>query len=166
MNVIFHGKTGQRISLIEVAYDPGLGLNLYLLHAVQRTHLIMSGASGTHITSLRSSSGLYLRATRLPAGTVGARQRERYIGTTKPLRQLQSIYPIYSYWGAENIRLQLADRSVDRCHQQDARMGFHICIVGYVFGIPVSLLLRAPTYCNDNFFLSLTQLLLTQRCST
>ena len=38
MDVIFHGKTDQRITLIDVAYAPGLGFNLYSLHAVQRTH--------------------------------------------------------------------------------------------------------------------------------
>ncbi|CAN0010094.1 unnamed protein product, partial [Ascophyllum nodosum] len=31
MDVIFHGKTGQRITLIDVAYVPGLGFNLYSL---------------------------------------------------------------------------------------------------------------------------------------
>ena len=81
MDVIFHGKTDQRITLIDVAYVPGLGFNLYSLHAVQRTHLIVSDASGTHILGAnlmfpRSSNGLYLRATRLPAGTVGARRRQ------------------------------------------------------------------------------------------
>ena len=81
INVIFHGKTDQRITLIDVAYVPGLGFNLYSLHAVQRTHLIVSDASGTHImgenlTFPRSSSGSYLRATRFPAGTVGARRRQ------------------------------------------------------------------------------------------
>ena len=50
MDVIFHRKTDQRITLIDVAYVPGLGFNLYPLHAVQKTHhLIVSGASGTHI---------------------------------------------------------------------------------------------------------------------
>ena len=50
MDVIFHGKTDQRTTLIDVAYILGLGFNLYsLLHAVQRTHLIVSDASGTHI---------------------------------------------------------------------------------------------------------------------
>ena len=46
--------------------------------------------------------------------------------------------------GTERIRLQITDRSVARCNQQDAinRLGFRICIVEYVFGIPVSLLLR------------------------
>ena len=43
------------------------------------------------------------------------------------------------------IRLQIADPSVDRCNQWDTRMVFRICIVGYVFGVPVSLLLRAPS---------------------
>ena len=75
MDVIFHGKSDQRITLIDDAYVPGLGFNLYSLHAVQRTYLIVSDASGTHIiganlTFPRSSSGSYLRATRLPAGTV------------------------------------------------------------------------------------------------
>ena len=81
MDVIFHVKTDQRITLIDVAYVPGLGFNLYSLHSVQRTHLIVSGASGTHmigenLTFLRSSSGSYLHPTRLPAGTVGARRRQ------------------------------------------------------------------------------------------
>ena len=80
MDVIFHGKTDQRITLIDVAYVPDLGFNLYSLHAVQRKHLIMSDASGTHtiganLTFPRGSSGSYLRTTRLPAGTVRARRR-------------------------------------------------------------------------------------------
>ena len=65
MDVIFHGKSDQRITLIDVAYVPDLGFNLYSLHAVQRTHLIVSDASGTHIiganlTFPRSSSGSLL----------------------------------------------------------------------------------------------------------
>ena len=48
MDVIFHGKSDQRITLIDVAYVPGLEFNLYSLHAVQTTHLIVSNASGTH----------------------------------------------------------------------------------------------------------------------
>ena len=92
VDVIFHGKTDQRITLIDVAYVPGLGLNLYSLNAVQRTHLTVSDASGTHIiganlTFPHSSSGSYLRATRLPAGTVGARRRQGDMRTTNLLRQ-------------------------------------------------------------------------------
>ena len=98
MDVIFHGKSDQRITLIDVAYVPILGFNLYSLHAVQRTHLIVSDASGTHIiranlTFPRSSSGSYLRATRLPAGTVGARRRQGDMRATNLLRQLGHPIP-------------------------------------------------------------------------
>ena len=98
MDVIFHGKSDQIITLIDVAYVPDLGFNLYSLHAVQRTHLIVSGASGTHIiganlTFPRSSSGLYLRATRLPASTVGARRRQGNMRATNLLRQLGHPIP-------------------------------------------------------------------------
>ena len=91
MDVIFHGKSDQRIALIDVAYVPDLGFNLYPLHAIQRTHLIVSDASGTHIiganlTFPRSSSGSYLRATWLPAGTVGARRRQGEMHATNLLR--------------------------------------------------------------------------------
>ena len=95
MDVILHGKSDQRIPLIDVAYVPDLGFNLYSLHAVQR---IVSDASGTHIiganlTFPRSSSGSYLRATRLPAGTVGARRRQGDMRATNLLRQLGHLIP-------------------------------------------------------------------------
>ena len=98
MDVIFHGKSDQRITLIDVAYVPDLGFNLYSLHAVQRTHLIVSNASGTHkigenFTFPRSSSGSYLRATRLPAGTVGARRRQGEMHATNFLRHLRHPVP-------------------------------------------------------------------------
>ena len=98
LDVIFHGKSDQRITLIVVAYVPDLRFNLYSLHAVQRTHLIVSDASGTHIiganlTFPRSSSGSYLRATRLPAGTVGARRRQVDVRATNLLRQLGHPIP-------------------------------------------------------------------------
>ena len=98
MDVIFHGKSDQRITLIDVAYVPDLGFNLYSLHAVQRTHLIVSDASGTHIigenlTFPRSSSGSYLRATRLPAEAVGARRRQGEMHATNLLRHLRHPVP-------------------------------------------------------------------------
>ena len=98
MDVIFHGKRDQRITLIDVAYVPDLGFNLYSLHAVQRTHLIVSDASRTHIiranlTFPRSSSGSYLHATRLPAGTVGARRRQGQMHATNLLRHLRHLVP-------------------------------------------------------------------------
>ena len=98
MNVIFHGKSDQRITLIDVAYVPDLGFNLYSLHAVQRTYLIVSDASGTHIIAKKltfpcSSSGSYLRASRLPAGTVGARRRQGEIHAINLLRHLRHPVP-------------------------------------------------------------------------
>ena len=98
MDVIFHGKSDQRITLIDVAYAPDLEFNLYSLYAVQRTHLIVSDASETHkiganLTFPRSSSGSYLRATRLPAGTVGARRRQGDMRATNLLRQLGHSIP-------------------------------------------------------------------------
>ena len=84
--------------MIDVAYIPSLRFNLYSLHAVQRTRLVVSDASGTHIIRAnlkfpRSSSGSYLRATRLPAGTVGARRRQGDIRATNLLRQLRHPVP-------------------------------------------------------------------------
>ena len=98
MDVIFHGKTDQRITLIDVSFVPGLGFNLYSLHTVQRTHLVVSDASGTHIigenlTFPRSSSGSYLRATRLSAGIVRARRRQGDIRATNLLKQLRHPIP-------------------------------------------------------------------------
>ena len=98
IDVIFHGQTGQRITLIDVAYVPCLGLNLYSLHAVQKTHLIVSDASGTHsigtnLTFPRSRSGSYFRATRLPADTVGARKRQRDMRAPNLLGHLRHPVP-------------------------------------------------------------------------
>ena len=98
MDVIFHGKSDQRITLVDVAYVPGLRFNLNSLHAVQRTHMIVSDASGTHIIGAKltfpcSYIGSYSRATRLPAGTVGARRRQGDMRATNPLRQLGHPIP-------------------------------------------------------------------------
>ena len=51
--------------------------------------------------------------------------------------QLRSIYPTYSSWGLKRIRLQLMDSVCRWLSVQDARMGFHICIVAHLLGIPV-----------------------------
>ena len=40
-----------RTTLIDVAYVLGLGFNLYSLYAVQKTQLIVSDASSTHVIS-------------------------------------------------------------------------------------------------------------------
>ena len=91
MDVIFHGFTDQRITLIDVSYVPGSGFNLYSLHGVQKTQVIVTDASGTHVIGtnlafLRSSNASYLRATRFPAGTVGARKKLRNMHVTNLFR--------------------------------------------------------------------------------
>ena len=76
-DVFFHRHADERITLVDVAYVPVLSFNLYSLHAVQKTHQTVSNAFGTPIIDIiltfpRSSSVSYLRAARLPVGTVGA----------------------------------------------------------------------------------------------
>ena len=98
MDVVFHGKSDQRITLIDVAYVPGLGFNLYSLHAVQTTHLIVSDASGTHIIGANlafplNNNGSYLRATWILAGTVGARRSQEAFCAANLLRQLRHPIP-------------------------------------------------------------------------
>ena len=58
--------------------------------------------------------------------------------------QLRSIYPIYSPWGTEKDKTPNCGQISRSLSGQDARMGLHICIVGYVFGIPVLLFWEAP----------------------
>ena len=98
MDKIFPGKPDERITLIDFAYVSGLGFNLYSLHAVQKTQLIVWDASGTHIigsnlTFPLSSSGSYLRATRLPAETVRARRRQGGMRATNFLQLRNPIPP-------------------------------------------------------------------------
>ena len=97
MGVIFHEKTDQRITLIDVAYVPGLGSNLYSLHATQRTHLIVSDASGTHIigANLSSSAAVADRICVLPGSlpwTIGARKRNREMHATNLLRHCDTPF--------------------------------------------------------------------------
>lgn len=80
VDVVFHEYTDERLTLVDVSYLPSLNFNLYLLHEVQRTHLVISDASGAHNTGTNvtfpcSSSGSYLSATRLPAGNERAERR-------------------------------------------------------------------------------------------
>ena len=84
--------------MIDVTYVLGLGFYLYSLRAVQKTHLIVSDASSTHIISTnltfpRSSSRSFLRATRHLAGTVGTRRRQGDMRATNLLRQLRHPVP-------------------------------------------------------------------------
>ena len=78
--MIFHGRSDEPITLIDVSYVPDLKFNLSSFHKAQQTHVIILDAAGAHImgenlTFPCEKSGSYLRATRLVPGTVGAKPR-------------------------------------------------------------------------------------------
>lgn len=50
--MIFHGYIDERHTVIDTSYVPGLGSNIYFLHVIQRTHWVISDASGTHIRGI------------------------------------------------------------------------------------------------------------------
>ena len=61
----------------------------------------------------------------------------------------------------KRIRLQVKDSVSRWLSVQDARMGFHICIVGYLFGILVLLLCETYAYLsNDQVIFVLCPILL------
>lgn len=49
IDMVFSRYTDERTTLVDVAYVPGVGFNLYLLHAIYRAHMAISDESGTHI---------------------------------------------------------------------------------------------------------------------
>ena len=78
IDVIFHGRSDEPIAMIDVSYVPDLKFNLF--HKAQQTHVIILDAPGAHIMGKNltfpcEKGGLYLRATRLAVGTVGAKPR-------------------------------------------------------------------------------------------
>ena len=80
IDVVFHGRSDEKITLCDVSYVPGLKFNLFSFHKAQQTHVIILDAAGAHIMGKNltfpcEKSGSYLRATRLAPGTVGARPR-------------------------------------------------------------------------------------------
>ena len=80
IDVIFHGRSDEPVTMIDVSYVPDLKFNLFSFHKAQQTHVIMLDAAGAHIMGKNltfpcEKGGSYLRATRLVAGTVGAKPR-------------------------------------------------------------------------------------------
>ena len=77
IDVIFHGRSDEPVTIIDVSYVPDLKFNLFSFHKAQQTHIIILDAAGAHIMGKNltfpcEKGGSYLRATRLAAGTVGA----------------------------------------------------------------------------------------------
>ena len=80
IDVIFHGRSAESITMIDVSYVPDLKFNLFSFHKAQQTHVIFLDAGGAHIMEKNitfpcEKGGSYLSATRLTAGTVGAKPR-------------------------------------------------------------------------------------------
>lgn len=99
MDVVFHRYTDKRCTLADVSYVPGLGFNLYSLYADQRTNRMISDVSvqhiiGTNVTFPRNRSGSYLRSTRVPARTVGAKRKADNIYANNILRHLRHPIPL------------------------------------------------------------------------
>ena len=94
IDVEFHGHTDQRTTLTDVSYIPGLGFNLYSVHAVSRTNLVLfdplgAYVIGTKITFPRSDNG----ATRLPIRTVGEKRKLDEVCSIDLLKQLDHPIP-------------------------------------------------------------------------
>ena len=49
IDVVFHGRTDEPITLCDVSYVPGLGFNLFSFHKAQGTHIVILDAVGSHI---------------------------------------------------------------------------------------------------------------------
>ena len=80
IDVLFHGRSEEQITLIDVSNVPDLKFNFYMFHKVQQTHVIILDAAGAHIREKNltfpfEKSGSCLRSTRLVPGTVGAKPR-------------------------------------------------------------------------------------------
>ena len=98
VDVEFHGYTNVRLTLTDVSYITGLGFNLYSVHTVSRTNLVLfdplgAYVIGTKVTFPRNASGSYLSATRLPARTVGDKRKLDEVCSIDILKQLDHPIP-------------------------------------------------------------------------
>lgn len=53
IDIEFHGFTDKRTTLTDVPHIPGLGFNLYSVHAVSRTNLVLFDSLGAHVIGTR-----------------------------------------------------------------------------------------------------------------
>ena len=100
IDVIFHGRSDEPITLCDVSYVPDLKFNIYFFHKAQQTHVISLDAAGVHImgkslTFPCEKSGSYLRATRLAPGTVGAKPRANRALASQISSPLSSCVPLF-----------------------------------------------------------------------
>ena len=98
VDIDFHGFTDVRLTLNGVSYIPGLGFNLYSVHAASRTNLVIFDSLGAHVigtkvTFPKNASGSYLSATHLPARTVGEKRKLDEVCAVDLLKQLDHPIP-------------------------------------------------------------------------
>ena len=78
--MLFHGRSEEQITLIDVSYVSDLKFNIFPFHKARQTHVIILDVAGAHImgknlTFTCEKSGSYSRATRLAPDTVGVKPR-------------------------------------------------------------------------------------------
>ena len=98
VDVIFYGHTEVRYTLFYVSYVPGLGFNLYSLHAIQRTYVVVQGTAGTHkigtgLAFPRGTKGSCVRGSRLPPRSITKHARQHNVYASNLLRQLHHPVP-------------------------------------------------------------------------
>ena len=49
IDVVFHGRIEERITLCDVSFVTGLKFNIFSFHKAQHTHVIILDAAGAHI---------------------------------------------------------------------------------------------------------------------
>ena len=49
IDVLFYGRSQEKITLIDVSHVPDLKFNLFSFHKAQQTHVIILDAAGAHI---------------------------------------------------------------------------------------------------------------------
>lgn len=97
IDVTFHAYTDERHILFDVSDIPGLGFNMYSLHVIQRTRVVLADGSGTYLIGTcfifpRNSKGSCMRATRLQVRSINEQPKQNSTYAIDLLRQL--CYPI------------------------------------------------------------------------
>ena len=98
IDVVFHGKSEEQITLCDVSYVPDLKFNIFSFHKAQQTHVIILDAAGAHIVGKNitfpcEKRGSYVRASRLAPGTVGAKPGTNRVLASQISAPLSSCVP-------------------------------------------------------------------------
>ena len=76
IDVVFHGRSDEPITLYDVSYVPGLRFIYFSFHKAHQTHVIILDVIESHIMGVNltfpcEKNGSYLRANWRTPGTVG-----------------------------------------------------------------------------------------------